>query len=115
MDRSNRFFGTHGDLSVQLAPWTAKALGFDPKISLFLLKEPLQFRSDIAGGIITVPAGFISDLASIPRAAWSLGYDPDCQVLELAAWVHDLCYGRVGKIEVDRKSTRLNSSHRCIS
>ncbi len=33
---------------------------------------PLRFRSDIAGGVIVVPLGYDSDLASIPQFAWSI-------------------------------------------
>jgi hypothetical protein len=33
----------------------------------FVLLEPLVFRSDVLGRTDTVPAGFITDLASIPR------------------------------------------------
>jgi hypothetical protein len=99
-EKQNRFYGSGGDLSTQLSPWQARAQGFDPAISIFRLERELRLRSDIAGGDIVVPVGFLSDLASIPRVAWSLGYDPDCNEMELASWFHDLCYSHVGKIPV---------------
>jgi hypothetical protein len=99
-EKQNRFYGSGGDLSTQLSPWQARAQGFDPAISIFRLERELRFRSDIAGGDIVVPVGFLSDLASIPRIAWSLGYDPDCNEMELAAWHHDYNYSHVGKVPV---------------
>jgi hypothetical protein len=99
-EKQNRFYGSGGDLSTQLSPWQAQAQGFDPAISIFRLERELRFRSDIAGGDIVVPVGFLSDLASIPRIAWSLGYDPDCNVMELGAWVHDLVYSHAGEVAV---------------
>ena len=37
----------------------------------FTLIEPLVYQSDL-DGLITVPAGYRTDLASVPRALWSL-------------------------------------------
>ncbi len=34
---------------------------------LFILDKPFSYQSDLLGCIVTVPRGFISDLASIPR------------------------------------------------
>lgn len=34
---------------------------------LYELKNPLIYQSDVAGVVITVPTGFVTDLASIPR------------------------------------------------
>jgi hypothetical protein len=99
-EKQNRFYGSGGDLSTQLSPWQARAQGFDPAISIFRLERELRFRSDIAGGDLIVPVGFLSDLASIPRVAWSLGYDPDCNEMELASWHHDWLYSHVGKVPV---------------
>jgi Protein of unknown function (DUF1353) len=96
----NRFYDCAGDVSIQLAPWESERRGLDPSISMFLLQERLRFRSDIAGGDLIVPAGFLSDLASIPRIAWTVFADPDAPFIELGAWVHDYLYGHVGKVAV---------------
>jgi len=98
----NRFYGCVGDLSIQLAPWESTRRGLDPSVSMFLLKEELRFRSDIAGGDLVVPAGFFSDLASIPKIAWTVFADPDAPFIELGAWIHDYLYGHVGRVPVFR-------------
>jgi hypothetical protein len=54
-----------------------------------LLTEPFRFFSDVVGWV-TVPAGFDTDYASIPRALWSI-YPPDGEYTE-AAVVHDFLY-----------------------
>ena len=105
----NRFYDTQGDLSTQLAPWETKRYGFDPAISIFRLERELRFRSDSAGGDIVVPVGFLSDLASIPRIAWSLGYDSDCNIMELGAWTHDLLYSNAGSVPVRSCDHRTRS------
>ncbi len=47
----------------------------------------------ILGFLIRVPAGFIFDGASIPRAAWTfLGYTPFHPCVILAALIHDWLY-----------------------
>lgn len=33
----------------------------------FVLHEPLQYKSALLGDIVTVPAGFVTDFASVPR------------------------------------------------
>ena len=96
----NRFYDSSGDLSTQLSPWLCKVMGFDPKLSIFRLEAPLRFRSDIAGGDIVVPVGFLSDLASIPRVAWTLFADPDANFMEMGAWIHDLLYQNVGVVPI---------------
>jgi len=68
----NRFFDVSGDVSLQLAPWQLEAQGKPVKTALFVLQLPLRFLSDIAGGVIVVPKGYTSDLASIPQFAWSI-------------------------------------------
>lgn len=94
---TNRFFNIEGDVSVQLAPWELKARGNPLNVALFKLKEPIRFRSDIAGGVIVVwnPTGdYISDLASIPQWAWSVFMAPDDPRIELGGWVHDYLYDK---------------------
>ena len=72
-----------------------------PRKAHFQLEEPLRFRSDIADGDIIVPRGYISDLASIPRFAWSIFMSPDDPRIALGAWIHDLLYQQHGMIAVD--------------
>ena len=98
----NRFFDTVGDVSTQFAPWVTTSQGLDPSVSWFILKSPLYFRSDIAGGVMTVPTGFVSDLASIPKAAWTVFADPDAPFIELGAWFHDYMYHRSGAVTLDQ-------------
>ena len=58
---------------------------------LWALQRPLTYRSDIGGvGDIVVPAGFVTDLASIPRLVTSV-FPPDGPWAE-AAVVHDALY-----------------------
>lgn len=56
------------------------------------LTRPLYYASDIAKAVIIVPAGFISDLASVPRAPviyWLTG-----NVAAKAAVLHDWNYSQ---------------------
>ena len=92
----NRFHNTVGDNSTQLSPWESKRRGLDPNAALFRLNEPIKFRSDIAGGVIVVSAGTISDLASIPQWAWSLFMAPDDPRIDLPSWIHDYLYTHAG-------------------
>lgn len=52
--------------------------------------EPLVYASDVAGRIITVPAGFPTDLASTPRIP--LVYEACGSIANMAAVVHDYLY-----------------------
>jgi len=67
------------------------------------LNRTLHYRSDILGHTIAVPAGFVSDGASVPRALWSI-YPPFGKYLE-AAVVHDwFCVlGHKGESPIDYK------------
>jgi len=56
------------------------------------LEEPLGYRSR-AGRVFVVPAGFETDGASVPRAAWWL-YPPFGGDYDRAAVVHDYLYSR---------------------
>lgn len=98
--RINRFFNIRGDVSRQLAPWTNEVMAAGGK-ALFELVEPVRFRSDLLGGIIEVPKGYISDLASIPQFAWSIFLAPDDPRIELGAWVHDLLYQSRGELWIE--------------
>ena len=65
------------------------SLNFDDDSINFILEERLVYQSDLAG-LIIVPAGFETDLASIPRIFQSLVPKVDRHMLP--AIVHDyLC------------------------
>lgn len=104
----NRFFDIKGDLSYQLSPWEMKSRGLKPA-PLFEAYQPIRFRSDVAGGVITVPIGRVSDLASIPSFAWGVFMSPDDPRIALGAWVHDEGYGSNGKLVLeDGKRVKLS-------
>ncbi len=104
----NRFFDIDGDVSLQLAPWKLRAQGKPLSVALFVLQVPLRFRSDIAGGIITVPQGYVSDLASIPQFAWSIFMASDDPRIELGGWVNDVLYQYEGVVTLeDGRQTAL--------
>ncbi len=56
----------------------------------WVLVEPLIYASDVANRIITVPAGFPTDLASTPRIP--LVYEVCGNIAAAAAVVHDYLY-----------------------
>ena len=57
---------------------------------LWILAVPLIYQSDVAGATITVPAGFQTDLASVPRLPLVFLLAGDCA--REAAVVHDYLY-----------------------
>src|SRR5882724_12088865 len=109
----NRFFNIDGDISTQLAPWTLQSQNQPLNIALFSLRVPLQFRSDIAKGVITVPQDYLSDLASIPQFAWSIFMASDDPRIELGGWVHDLLYQNRGVVPLENGSTTNLSRKQC--
>lgn len=83
-------------LSLELMPVSSKQRGLSTTTGQFVLQSPLTFRSDRAR-LITVPAGFVSDLASIPTFAdWFM--DCDDQRIAAGAWVHDYLYSIRGAL-----------------
>ena len=67
-----------------------------PNVGLFELVDALRYQSDLLGEI-AVPAGYISDFASIPAAAqWYV--DSDAPVIAFGAIVHDFLYSSVGEV-----------------
>lgn len=54
------------------------------------LTSPLSYQSDVAGLTITVPAGFVTDFASVPRIPMIFDWLGDRG--NLAATVHDFLY-----------------------
>lgn len=97
----NRFFDIQGIASCELMPWESAKRGLSKTTGVFMLLESnFRFRSDIAGGIIKLPYGFISDLASIPTAvAWAV-MDSDDQRISGGAWFHDYLYRNGGCVPV---------------
>jgi hypothetical protein len=61
------------------------------------LIDPLVYDSDVAGKVITVPTGFVTDFASVPRVPFAYWIAGD--VAHPAAVVHDWLYS---SHEVDR-------------
>jgi Protein of unknown function (DUF1353) len=96
----NRFFDIEGDVSTQLAPWKLKAMGYPVDHAQYKLKEKLRMRSDIAGGVLVVYPGRISDLASIPRPVWSIMPPTDPRIA-LGAWFHDELYKCLGSVMLE--------------
>jgi hypothetical protein len=58
---------------------------------LWTLLAPLAYDSEIVGGIITVPAGFVTDFASVPRYL-PIAYAAEAGKGNKAAVVHDWLY-----------------------
>jgi hypothetical protein len=69
---------------------------------LFKLLSPFYYQSDVLGCIITVPMGFVTDLASIPRLP--VVYLMLNGIADEAGVVHDYLYstGLVPRIEADK-------------
>lgn len=57
---------------------------------LWELKAPLQYRSDLTGDLFTVPAGFKTDFASVPRVpiAFLLCGDTASRAATLHDWLY---------------------------
>lgn len=58
--------------------------------STWRLTDDLIYQSDLLGGLVTVPKGFVTDFASVPRlpVVWYLAGGTDQE----AAVVHDFLY-----------------------
>jgi hypothetical protein len=63
-------------------------------------KFTAPFRYDSRIGWITVPAGFLTDGASIPRIFWSI-FSPTGSYFE-AAVIHDYLYSKASNWYIDR-------------
>lgn len=60
------------------------------------LIAPLEYLCS-NGTVYTIPSGFYSDGASVPRPLWAL-YPPFGEVYEPATWLHDYCYAFAERI-----------------
>jgi hypothetical protein len=68
----------------------------------WILVEPLRFRIGISNEVMTVPRGFVTDLASTPQALWSML--PKTGQYMTAAVLHDYLYWdqRCSRSQADR-------------
>jgi hypothetical protein len=64
---------------------------------LYAVTRPFPYVSDKLGRTITVPRGFETDFASIPRAAWEF-LDPEDPIIAWPSVVHDYLYACQGKL-----------------
>ncbi len=62
--------------------------------SLWALHDDLSYTTGDGAEVITVPKGFVTDLASVPRIVWSF-YPPDGPWVK-AAIIHDFLYETQG-------------------
>jgi hypothetical protein len=83
--------------------WTQDSEDNNSFERIVILNQELRYKSDFLGAVVTVPKGFKSDGASVPRAMWSI-YPPFGKYLE-AAVVHDwFCVlGHKGESPIDYK------------
>jgi hypothetical protein len=69
----------------------------------FTLFEPLVYQSDVLGRALSVPAGFKTDLASIPQVFWRVL--PPVGKYDAAAVVHDFLYQHNGVTRAQADAT----------
>ena len=92
----------------------AEALAFPDRLSLidggmsgasriFIVENSFRFLS--SKGTITVPAGFATDGASIPRIFWNI-FEPFGAYFH-AALIHDFCYSNLDKAFTRREADDL--------
>ncbi len=74
----------------------------------FILTAPLEYRTR-GGAVVTVPTGFVTDLASIPRALFIAL--PPIGKYDYAAVVHDYLYRTDSDPVVDQKTADLAILH----
>jgi hypothetical protein len=67
----------------------------------FTLTDPLEYQSDTTDGLIDVPTGFKTDLASIPRVLWNVL--PPVGKYDASAVVHDFLY-QIGPNSISRSA-----------
>lgn len=75
------------------------------KVQLYELTQPFSYQSDKLGVTITVPAGYKTDFASIPRAAWEF-LDPEDPIIAWPSVIHDYLYTCKGKLPDGTKYKR---------
>lgn len=76
----------------------AEIIAAGAHVQLYEIVQDFTYVSDKLGGrAITVPAGLITDFASIPRAAWEL-LDPEDPIIAWPSVVHDYLYSSLGRL-----------------
>ena len=83
-----------------LAPDEIQALG--GSVALYEVREPFSYDSALLG-LISVPAGLITDFASIPRAAQWYMKDDDPGIL-FPSVIHDFLYSMQGVLPMTGKA-----------
>lgn len=73
-----------------------------------------DFQIDIDGRIVTVPKGFVTDLASTPKIVWSIGFPPFGYWTEAAA-MHDFLYTAPHVAGIDRRAADRAFRQGCIA
>lgn len=112
-----RFFDTDGITVKLLSPQGMAAKGIIPSgKAWFITQQPLRFQSDIAHGVITVPTGYLTDMASIPKLSQGIFMLHDDPMIAMPSFVHDFLYQFKGRISVfanDREMPVLLSRQEC--
>ena len=72
-----------------------KAKGGDQQ--LYAVTRAFRYVSDKLGRDVTVPRGFETDFASIPRAAWNI-LDPEDPIIAWPSVIHDYLYSCQGTL-----------------
>ena len=85
------------------SPAEVKAAG--SAVQLYEVTQPFSYESDKFGKTITVPAGLVTDFASIPRAAWEF-LDPEDPIIVWPSVIHDYLYTCKGKLPDGTKYNR---------
>lgn len=74
------------------------------KAQLYEVTHDFTYLSDKLGHVVTVPGrsatapiGFVTDFASIPRAAWEI-IDPEDPIIAWPSVIHDYLYSCKGKL-----------------
>ena len=75
------------------------------QVQLYEVTQDFSYVSDKLGKTITVPAGLITDFASIPRVAWDL-LDPEDPIIAWPSVVHDYLYSCTGTLPDGSTYTR---------
>jgi hypothetical protein len=78
------------------------------KVQLYEITQPFSYVSDKLGVTITVPAGLVTDFASIPRAAWEF-LDPEDPIIAWPSVIHDYLYTCKGTLPDGTKYTRTQA------
>jgi hypothetical protein len=88
------------------SPAEVKAAG--SAVQLYEITRDFSYESDKLGRTITVPAGLITDFASIPRAAWEF-IDPEDPIIAWPSVIHDYLYTCKGTLPDGTKYRRIQA------